>query len=181
MCTAKPPAVFNRRGQRLHLKCLAFWCCISTSRQVSRIPDNACDCDTPFSSSNSLSQYQHQGRRIWERLRLKSLIMYGTYLLILLLSHCCRRTQSIGGARKGGKCWSGGRVSDVGLVNVQASAGKFAWRLNEVGAQRRFLCLSLCWSGFELRFKCSWRREFYHAITFCQQQATLGPHCAGPR
>lgn len=30
MCTARPPAVFRRRGHKLHLKCFAFWCCINT-------------------------------------------------------------------------------------------------------------------------------------------------------
>lgn len=29
-CTAKPPAVLSFRGQCLHLKCFAFWCCIRT-------------------------------------------------------------------------------------------------------------------------------------------------------
>ena len=35
MWTANPPVVFRRRGQRLHLKCLAFWCCISTTAVVN--------------------------------------------------------------------------------------------------------------------------------------------------
>ena len=30
MWTARPPAVFRRRGHILHLKCFAFWCCMRT-------------------------------------------------------------------------------------------------------------------------------------------------------
>jgi hypothetical protein len=47
-----------------HLKCLAFWCCIKT-----------------FSSSNSRSQYQHQGRR--------TCLFF--FFAIVMCRRCCRR------------------------------------------------------------------------------------------
>ena len=31
--------MFRRLGQRLHLKCLAFWCCIKTNRGISMVDD----------------------------------------------------------------------------------------------------------------------------------------------
>ena len=38
MWTARPPAVFRRRGHMLHLKCFAFWCCMRTGGRGISIP-----------------------------------------------------------------------------------------------------------------------------------------------
>ncbi len=106
MWTASPPAVLRRLGHKLHLKCLAFWCCIKTGEAMSvrskrrRVELTFLVLELPFTVPTPWSEELYQGD---QDTRYGSHQAVGCmYLLVLLFGHLESSCALRGGGRREG-------------------------------------------------------------------------------